>query len=98
MNDKCFGGKLPPAKVEWSTRLRIAGNCRPDTREIRLSVRYHTHYPEELEYTLVHEMLHVLERRHNDRFVELMDRFMPQWRLYRDELNRAPLGHEDWKY
>ena len=51
-----------------------------------------------LEYILVHEMLHLIERHHNDHFKELMDRFMPQWRLYRAELNRAPLGHEDWRY
>lgn len=29
---------------------------------------------------------------------EYMDRFMPQWRLHRQELNRAPLGHESWSY
>ena len=49
-------------------------------------------------YILVHEMVHFLERDHNDRFRELMDRFMPRWRLHRDELNRAPLAHEDWRY
>ena len=43
-------------------------------------------------------MVHFLERDHNDRFRELMDRLMPQWRLHRDELNRAPLAHEEWRY
>ena len=33
-----------------------------------------------------------------DRFRELMDNFIPQWRTYRDELNRAPLAHENWRY
>jgi hypothetical protein len=28
----------------------------------------------------------------------LMDQFMPQWRLLRDELNQAPLANEDWDY
>ena len=42
--------------------------------------------------------VHFLEKDHNDRFRELMDRFMPQWRLHRDELNRAPLAHEEWRY
>ncbi|MBI3477558.1 MAG: M48 family metallopeptidase [Acidobacteria bacterium] len=51
-----------------------------------------------LEYILVHEMVHLLERHHNDRFRELMDTVMPQWRVYRDELNRAPLSHESWSY
>lgn len=51
-----------------------------------------------LEYVLVHEMVHLLERHHNERFKALMDQFMPQWRLYRDELNQAPLAYEEWAY
>jgi predicted metal-dependent hydrolase len=51
-----------------------------------------------LEYILVHEMVHFLERHHNERFRSLMDQLMPQWRLYREELNRAPLAHEEWTY
>ena len=51
-----------------------------------------------LVYILLHEMVHLLERAHNDRFRELMDKFLPQWQIYRDELNRAPLAHEDWQY
>ena len=47
---------------------------------------------------MVHEMVHFLERLHNERFRELMDRFMPQWRLHRDELNQLPLAHEGWQY
>jgi predicted metal-dependent hydrolase len=51
-----------------------------------------------LEYIVVHEMVHLIERHRNDRFVELMDAFMTSWRLYRDELNHTPLGHETWVY
>ena len=47
---------------------------------------------------LVHEMVHLIERTHNDRFRCLMDDLMPQWRTHRDELNQAPLAHEDWTY
>jgi predicted metal-dependent hydrolase len=43
-------------------------------------------------------MVHLLERHHNDRLKALMDQFMPQWRLYRDELIQAPLAYEDWAY
>jgi len=46
----------------------------------------------------VHELAHFIERRHNERFVGLMDRLLPQWRFYRKELNAAPLGHGDWEY
>jgi predicted metal-dependent hydrolase len=51
-----------------------------------------------VEYIIVHELVHLLERHHNDRFIGLMDKFMPQWRLYRDELNALPLKHEQWEY
>ncbi len=51
-----------------------------------------------LEYVVVHEMVHLIELRHNDRFRDLMDRFLPRWRLHRDHLNRAPLAHEAWRY
>ncbi|WP_259135333.1 M48 family metallopeptidase [Methanosalsum natronophilum] len=43
-------------------------------------------------------MVHLLERKHNDHFRDLMDRYMPHWRLYRDELNNMPLAHENWVY
>jgi predicted metal-dependent hydrolase len=51
-----------------------------------------------LEYIVVHEMVHLLERHHNDTFFALMNRHMPLWQFYREELNRAPLGHEEWEY
>lgn len=51
-----------------------------------------------IEFVVVHELAHLLERHHNDRFSSLMDRFIPQWRLLRAELNKAPLGHAEWGY
>jgi len=51
-----------------------------------------------LEYILVHEMVHLIERHHTERFRELMDELLPSWQIYRDELNRAPLAHEEWRY
>ena len=43
---------------------------------------------------IVHELTHLLERHHNDRFVAIMNKHLPQWRLYRDELNAEQLAHE----
>lgn len=51
-----------------------------------------------LDYIIVHELVHFFERNHNDRFVAIMENVMPLWRSNRDELNRAPLAHEDWSY
>jgi predicted metal-dependent hydrolase len=43
-------------------------------------------------------MVHLLEPTHNERFVELMGRFMPQWSEHRATLNRLPVRHEHWRY
>ena len=53
--------------------------------------------PTELaDYVIVHELVHFFERNHSDRFVALLEQKLPQWRLIRDELNAAPLAHEEW--
>ena len=54
--------------------------------------------PECLEYIVVHEMVHLLVRYHNDRFMSLMDSCLPGWRVVRQALNEAPLAHADWVY
>ncbi len=51
-----------------------------------------------LKFIVAHEIVHMWEHHHNDRFVELMNKFMPRWKTYRAELNRAPLCHADWDY
>lgn len=72
------------------------GSCNIRDRRIWLNLELAKKTPHCLEYVLVHEMVHLLERYHNERFKALMDQFMPQWRLYRDELNQIPLAHEEW--
>jgi len=74
------------------------GTCNVDVRRVWLNLELAKKPSSCLEYILVHEMVHFLERHHNGRFQEYMDEFMPQWRLHRDELNGAPLAHEDWVY
>ncbi len=74
------------------------GSCSADARRVWLNLELAKKPPRCVEYVLVHEMVHLLERHHNDRFQDLMDQFMPQWRLYRDELNQQPLAHENWLY
>lgn len=74
------------------------GSCNIRDRRVWLNLELAKKPPQCLEYVLVHEMVHLLERHHNDRFKGLMDQFMPQWRLYSDELNQAPLANEEWAY
>jgi predicted metal-dependent hydrolase len=49
-----------------------------------------------LEYVLVHEMVHLLERSHGKNFMAHMDRLLPRWRQFRDTLNSEPLKEEIW--
>jgi predicted metal-dependent hydrolase len=78
-------------KTKW-------GSCNPRARTIRLNTELAKKPKECLEYIVVHEMTHLLEPTHNARFIALMDRFMPSWRLRRDHLNRLPVRHEEWGY
>jgi predicted metal-dependent hydrolase len=74
------------------------GGCRPDRGHIRLNTELAKKSKECLEYIVVHEMVHMIEPHHNKHFTQYMDRLMPHWRQIREELNRAPLAHEDWAY
>ena len=50
-----------------------------------------------LEYILVHEMAHLIEPTHNERFVTILDKHYPNWREARDDLNALPLADESWR-
>jgi predicted metal-dependent hydrolase len=74
------------------------GSCHESNGHILLNLELAKKDRDCLEYIVVHELVHLLEREHNDRFRALMDRFMPAWRLHRDKLNKAPLANEHWQY
>jgi len=103
--------ELPALVAKWQPRVGIIvndvrikkmktrwGSCNAVAGRIWLNLELVKKPPSCLAYILVHEMVHFLERHHNERFRALMDALMPQWRLYKDELNRAPLAHETWRY
>lgn len=82
----------------WSIRKMKTkwGSCNPDTGHIWFNLELATKHPRSVEYLVVHEMTHLLERHHNDRFTALMDQFLADWRRRRDELNSAPLADQRW--
>jgi hypothetical protein len=103
--------RLPDLLAKWEPRVGASanevrlrrmktrwGSCNQSARRIWLNVELAKKPPNCLEYVLVHELIHLVERRHNGRFLEMMDSLMPSWRLLRAELNRAPLAHEEWQY
>lgn len=74
------------------------GSCNPGSSHIRLNTELAKKPPECLEYIVVHEMVHLLEPTHNDRFVNLMNHHLPKWTFFRETLNKLPVRHEDWSY
>ena len=103
--------QLPPLLEKWEAEMGVSvnevrikkmktlwGSCSIEAKRIWLNLELAKKPGACLVYILVHEMVHLLEREHNDRFRGLMDKHLPQWRTYRDTLNRAPLAHESWRY
>ena len=78
-------------KTKW-------GACNSDARRIWVNLELAKKPKECLEYIVVHEMVHLLEHHHNERFMALMDDILPKWRSLRDDLNRLPVKHEEWEY
>jgi predicted metal-dependent hydrolase len=102
---------IPPLLSKWQPVLGVQaadwgvkkmktrwGSCNVEARRIWLNLELVKKPVECLEYVIVHELTHLLERHHNQRFTMLMDASLPHWRLLRDELKRAPLANETWAW
>jgi hypothetical protein len=89
MDVEVSGFYVQQMKTKW-------GSCNHRAGTIRLNTELAKKPKECLEYVVVHEMAHLIEPTHNPRFISIMDRFMPNWRLRRDQLNRLPVRHEEW--
>ena len=103
--------RLPVLLEKWEPKVGIQvaevrirrmktrwGTCNSEACRIWLNLELVKKSASCLEFILVHEMVHLIERSHNERFRDLMGRLMPQWQAYRDHLNRAPLAYADWSY
>lgn len=102
---------IPPLVSKWEPVMGIKverffvrrmktkwGSCNHSSGTIRLNTELAKKPRKCLEYIVVHEMVHLLEPTHNERFRALMDRFLPPWQAYREELNRLLVRHEEWVY
>lgn len=81
---KLIAWKIRSMKLNW-------GTCNIEKKSITLNLELAKKPVRCLEYIILHEMLHLLERNHNDRFRKYMDIYMPRWQQIKDELNRLPL-------
>ena len=101
---------LDPLIIKWQEKSGVRvnfwgikrmktrwGSCNEETKRIWLNLELIKKPESCIEYVVVHELVHILERTHSDKFVRLMDKYLPKWRDERDELNRLILAHEEWK-
>lgn len=102
---------LPEMIAKWEKRMQVSvaefairkmktkwGTCNREARRIWLNLELAKKPLHCIEYIVVHEMVHLLERNHNDRFIAYMNRFLPEWKELKKELNRLPVSHRDWGY
>jgi predicted metal-dependent hydrolase len=82
---KVSGHFIRKMKSRW-------GSCNKSLGYIRLNTELIKKPKELVEYVVIHEMVHLIESKHNDRFIKILDKHCPFWRDARSELNQLPLG------
>lgn len=100
---------VPPLLTQWEAVLGVEtsawgirrmktrwGACNAKAGRIWLNLELAKKPPRCLEYILVHELVHLIERHHNERFLALMDQHRPTWRSIRRELNATMLAKDSW--
>lgn len=101
---------VPPLIQKWEQKLKVRisdyflqrmktkwGSCNHAEGNIRLNTELVKKPKDLLEYVVVHEMAHLIEPTHSDRFIAILEEHYPSWRQARAELNELPLAPEVWK-
>lgn len=78
--------RIKQMKTKW-------GTCNIKAKRIWINLELVKKPVHCIEYIVVHELAHLIERNHNKRFSAVMDKFIPQWRSYKKELNDSFLPH-----
>jgi predicted metal-dependent hydrolase len=102
---------VPPIIKKWEKVMKVSpcefavkkmktkwGTCTRESKRIWLNLELAKKPFQCIEYIVVHEMVHLLERNHNERFIAYMDKFLPEWKQLKNDLNRLPVSHVDWGY
>lgn len=98
--------EIPPLIEKWQKVIGVAiadwgvknmktrwGTCNTKAKRIWLNLQLAKKHPPCLEYVVVHELVHLLEKKHNKNFINYMDKFLPDWRITKDELNGLILDY-----
>ncbi|WP_435352854.1 M48 family metallopeptidase [Emticicia sp. SJ17W-69] len=102
---------IQPIIEKWQTIMQVQvnawqvkqmktkwGTCNIEKKRIWLNLELAKKPIHCLEYIIVHEMVHLLERHHNDRFLHYINTYLPNWKQLKTELNTLPVSHADWEY
>jgi len=103
--------QIPDLIEKWEKKLNIKvgecqvklmktkwGSCNIEKKRIWINLELAKKPIQCLEYIVVHEIVHLLERHHNDKFLCYMNNFLPNWKQLKTELNKLPVSHADWSY
>ena len=77
---RCSGWTVRDMHTRW-------GSCNTNTHHINLSLMLADRSDAELDYVILHELVHTVVPNHGPDFYALMDRFMPGWKKIRKALN-----------
>lgn len=101
---------IPPLIARWEPKLGVHvvayflqrmktkwGGCNHQAGHIRFNTELVKKPKDLVEYVVVHEMVHLLEPTHSDRFISLLTEHFPTWREARAEINELPLSAEEWR-
>ena len=99
--------KAAPRVEKWASSMNLSapawgirkmktkwGSCNPDSRQVWLNLELFKKPLVCLDYVILHEIAHFVSPKHDEKFVSVLDKFMPNWRQIRADLNALPLGHE----
>lgn len=101
---------VPPLIQRWERKLKVSvsgyflqrmktkwGSCNNAAGNIRLNTELAKKPKDLLEYVIVHEMAHLIDPTHSNRFIAILEKHYPSWREARAELNELPLAASVWK-
>lgn len=101
---------LAKAIAQWEKKIGVKANswgirrmktrwgtCNHKKKNIWLNLELAKKPESCIEYVVVHELLHLIEEKHSDKFLALMKKYLPKWQSEKEELNRMILSHEEWK-
>jgi len=82
--------RIKKMKTKW-------GSCNPKAKRIWLNLELAKKPLHCMEYVMVHEMLHFIEKNHSDKFRYLISSYLPQWDQNKKELNNSILSYSRWR-